>query len=426
MAGAVTALAMWPFLGQPFSQARAAAPVMADYALRDTLITFYEGQVRRAPADQIQMRMLAAAYLQRFREQYDLSDVARAQALARRSIVLQPQGNTAAQMTLASALLTYHDFRQALVHERAAWQGEPWNSATLAQMASLEMELGRYDVAHAYLQRIPPGGPENPAVDSIRARYDELTGYLDRARARIADAIATEDGSVGNPAYDRSWFHLRAAQLAFEAGDDAQARSECTVALQDFPDSAQTLMLEARIDRADGRWHEALDAASKSAALYPLPQTLGYEADAQRALGETVAAAQSDALIDVEQRLFDAQGINDRLLANYYAQRHQHLDLALRAAQSDYRKRGDEIYADDTLGWVLAAMGRWSEARIFTERAVRLRTQDAELQYHAAIVALHTGHAREAKQRLEAALGANPRFDPFEAADARSVLAALP
>jgi tetratricopeptide (TPR) repeat protein len=425
MAGAVTALAMWPFLGQPRSQASAAVPVIADYASRNQLIAFYEGQVRRAPADQIQMRMLAAAYLQRFREQYDLSDVTRAEALARRSIVLQPQGNTPAQMTLAASLLTYHDFRQALVHERAAWLGEPWNATTLAQMASLEMELGRYDVAHAYLARIPTGGVENPAVDSIRARYDELTGHLDRARALIADATLTEDGGVGNPAYDRSWFHLRAAQLAFEAGDDAIARSECAVALRDFPDSAQTLMLVARIDRAQGRWQEALDAASKSAALYPLPQTLGYEADAQRAVGETAAAAQTDALIDVEQRLFDAQGINDRLLANYYAQRHEHLDAALRAARSDYRKRGDEIYADDTLAWVLATMGRWTQARVFAQRAVRLGTQDAELEYHAAIVALHTGHESEAKQRLAAALAENPSFDPFEAAQARTALAAL-
>jgi tetratricopeptide (TPR) repeat protein len=425
MAGAVTALALWPFLGQPRSQASAAAPVIADYASRNELIAFYEGQVRRAPADQIQTRMLAAAYLQRFREQYDLGDVRRAQALAQRSIVLQPQGNTPAQMTLAAALLTYHDFRQALIHERAAWLGEPWNTTTLAQMASLEMELGRYDVARAYLQRIPSGTVENPAVDSVRARYDELTGHLDRARAHIADALHTEDGGVGNPAYDRSWFHLRAAQLAFEAGDDVQARSECAIALQDFPDSAQTLMLVARIDRAEGRWHEALDAATKSAALYPLAQTLGYQADAQRALGETASAAQTDALIDVEQRLFDAQGINDRLLANYYAQRREHLDAALRAAQSDYRKRGDEIYADDTLGWVLATLGRWTEARVFTERAVRLRTQDAELQYHAAIVALHTGHTSEAKQRLTAALAENPSFDPFEAAEARSALATL-
>ena len=91
----------------------------------------------------------------------------------------------------------------------------------------------------------------------------------------------------------------------------------------------------------------------------------------------------------------------------------------------DYRKRGDEIYADDTMAWVLAAMGRWSQARVYAERAVRWSTQDSQVQYHTAIIALHTGHANEARQRLQAALATNPQFDPFDADDGRAQLAKL-
>jgi tetratricopeptide (TPR) repeat protein len=423
-AGAIAALAVWPVFG--WHRAPAAiftpAPVVADYRSRDRLVAFYEKNVDRNPRDQIQMRMLAAAYMQRFRERYDAGDLVRAQRLAQRSIALQPSGNAAAQMTLASARLSYHDFAGALDRERRAWRADRSNPNPLAQIASLQMELGRYGDARTTLAAIAPGVVDNPTIDSIRARYDELNGRLGYARELIDRAIRAVDSSVSIPAYDRSWFHLRAGQLAFEAGDLSRAEAELATAVDDFPDNATALMWQARLFRAQKQWAPALAAAAKSADLYPVPQVLGYKADAQRALGDAEGAKQTDALIDAEQRLFNANGVNDRLLANYYAQRRRNLDAALRAARSDYARRGDEVYADDSMAWVLAAMGRWTQARVYAERAVRLGTEDAQLQYHAAIVALHTGHRDEARMRLERALARSERFDPFESDDARARL----
>ncbi|MBV8118231.1 MAG: tetratricopeptide repeat protein, partial [Candidatus Eremiobacteraeota bacterium] len=324
-----------------------------------------------------------------------------------------------------SAFLSYHQFHAALAHEVDAWRGEPSNANAVAQIASVQMELGNYDAARATLASIPSGPAENPTVDSVKVRYDELSGRLTSARELIDSAIRSIDSDISIPAYDRSWFHLRSAQLAFEAGDTRQAESDLSIALDDFPDNAVALMWEARLFRAQKRWPQALTAATRSADLYPLPQTLGYKADAQRALGDIEGARETDALIDAERRLFNANGVNDRLLANYYAQRERNLDAALRAAQSDYQKRGDEIYADDTLGWVLAKMGRWTQARVYSERAVRLGTQDAEIQYHTAIVALRSGHTGEARSRLQLALSLHPDFDPLESDDARAQLAKI-
>ena len=101
------------------------------------------------------------------------------------------------------------------------------------------------------------------------------------------------------------------------------------------------------------------------------------------------------------------------------------LNDALRAAQSDYRKRGDEIYADDTMAWVLAAKGRWQAARTYAERAVRYGTQDSEVQYHAGLIAMETGHPLEATHRFTSALRVNPHCDPIDAGDARARLKKL-
>jgi predicted Zn-dependent protease len=260
---------------------------------------------------------------------------------------------------------------------------------------------------------------------SIRARYDEVTGNLPGARIVMAEATQQVDRMISISAYARSWYHLRDAQLAFEAGDAQTAASEYDESLRIYPDNAMALLFAAKLYRAHHDWRRALAAATRSADLYPLPQALGYEADAQRALGDDEGANRTDALIAAEQRLFNVQGINDRLLAIYYAEHREHLSAALTAARSDIAKRGNEIYADDTMAWVLAAMGRWKEARVYAVRAARYDTADPELQYHCGVIAWHTGHTGEARRRLSAALAADAQFHPVYADDARRILVTM-
>jgi len=400
------------------------APISTDYRQRDRLIAFYEGQARRDPSDQITRRMLGSEYLQRFRETGDLNDVTRAHAVALRSLSLQPQGNVQALGVIASSDVAFHRFPEALAAERASLEADPFSDDTRAQMASTLMEVGRYEDARRILSS--PTDPDlSPTWKSIRARHDELTGNLTEARIEMAEATQRVDRMISISAYARSWYHLRDAQLAFEAGDGEIADSEFTEALRIYPDNAMALLFAAKFYRAHHDWQRALAAATRSAELYPLPQALGYEADAQRALGDGDGASRTDALIAAEQRLFNVQGINDRLLAMYYAEHREHLNDALAAARSDIGKRGNEIYADDTMAWVLATMGRWKEARVYAVRAARYGTADPELQYHCGVIAWHTGRFGEARQRLSGALAVDPQFHPVYADDARRILVAI-
>lgn len=415
--------AIWPWFAARNAQASSAplAPIQTDYLARNALIAFYERQIRRDAGDQITRRMLGSQYLQRFRETGDLNDVTRALAVANESLSLQPQGNVQALGVIASGDVALHRFEPALAAEESAVEAEPFDDNSRAQVASILMEMGRYTHAARILAR-PQQSDPNPTWMSIRARYDEVTGNLAGARIQMERAAAIVDRIVVIPAYTRSWYHAREGQLAFEAGDTASAVAQFDEALRIFPDNAMALLLEAKLYRAKRDWPRALAAATRSADLYPLPQALGYEADAQRALGDRDAARRTDALIRAEQRLFNAQGVNDRLLAMYYAEHREHLHDALVAARSDLAKRGDEVYANDTMAWVLAALGRWNAARVYALRAMRFETADPELQYHAAIIAWHTGHAAEARRRLRASLAADPQFHPVYAGDARRLL----
>jgi tetratricopeptide (TPR) repeat protein len=425
-AAAIAVGAAWPLYSSHQAQASgiAPAPVSTDYRRRNEIVAFEETGLRRDPTDQITLRMLGSEYLQRFREAGDLNDVTRALAVATRSLRLQPQGNVQALDVIASSDLSLHRFRAALEAQREALESAPFDDNARAQIASILMELGRYGQAQRALAHATDRDP-NPTWMSIQARYDQLSGNLAGARVQMGEATAIVDRTISIPAYTRSWYHMRDAQLAFEAGDASTASAEFDEALRVYPDNAAALLFQAKLYRARHDWARALVAAQRSAQLYPLPQALGYVVDAQLALGDPNGARRTDALIRAEQRLFNAQGVNDRLLAMYYAEHGEHLSDALNEARSDVAKRGDEIYADDTMAWVLAAMHRWNEARVYAERAVRYGTADPELQYHAGVIASHNGRNAEARRRLRAALEVDAQFHPFYADDARRILALL-
>ena len=164
--------------------------------------------------------------------------------------------------------------------------------------------------------------------------------------------------------------------------------------------------------------------ATASANVVPYPETLGYEADAQRALGDGADAARTDDLIRAIERIGNTQHVSDRLLAIYYSEHRIHVDDAYRIAKRELLAR-DDILTEDTLAWAAAMDGRWDEARIHMKSAIRFDTENSLLQYHAGAIALHFGDKDEANARFERALALNPSFHPFYADAARAQLARL-
>jgi Tfp pilus assembly protein PilF len=344
--------------------------------------------------------------------------------MAEQSLAVQPR-NVGAIAEMASVLLTLHRFREALGFADRLVAYDPSSPEFLAQKANLEMELGEYERAGTTLGRIPSGKRRTVQALTSRARLDEVTGHLTRARELLADATAQADAITDAPAQSRAWYHFRAGELAFKAGDNEAAIADEQDALAIMPTFNLALKDLAKFELANGNERQALDAAVRGAQVTPFAETLGYEADAQAALGDGRAAAATRDLIFAIERIGNAYHVNDRLLAVYYADRHLRSDDALAIARREAAARGDEIYAQDTLGWAAVRDNHWTEAQRAMTRATRYETEDPSLQYHAAIVALHFGRTVEAERRLERALALNPHFDPVFAEDARERLAAV-
>ena len=427
---ALLAFALWPaYLQHTANAARAAAlptmaPVVADYKTRDKQIAFWEGMVaKHNTEDMMSPRQAAQQYLQRYRETGDINDVLRAENDAKLSLRAQPRGNTGAELELAAVFLTLHRFHDAITMTYDVVRMDPTNQANLVRQATLDMEIGQYGLAHKRLEAVSLANRDD-SWRVVESRYLELTGHLAQARDLLATAGANVNSGFDTPAQQRAWYFFRAGEMAFEAGDNDAAIADENESLAVFPNYSEANRFKARFECALHRWQACLDDATASANVVPYPETLGYEADAQRALGDTAGAARTDDLIRTVERIGNTQHISDRLLAIYYSEHKLHVADAYRIAKNELLAR-DDIFTEDTVAWAAAMDGRWDEARDHERKALRFDTENSLLQYHAGTIALHFGDRSEAKARLQRALALNPSFHPFYAGDARAQLARL-
>ncbi|MEH2246110.1 tetratricopeptide repeat protein [Nostoc sp.] len=397
--------------------------VFPDYLQRSHIISVYEEKVAQSPNSSIFLRLLADQYLRRFREMADVEDVLRAEQAARRSLALQPYHNQVSSMLLASALLSQHQFRSALDVLNNTQNPSLDNPNIVSLRASILMELGDYEATHQLLQNLAQE-ESNSGHNAVVARYLELTGNLASARQLLNEAMQEMDSFYTISAETRAWFHVRTGDLAFAAGDFALSEQRYQEALDLFPRHIAAFTGLARLYAAQHRWQDALNAANQGIELMPQVETLGYKADAQLALGDQKGATETEDLIGVVAYLSKVKGIYDRALAVYYTEHGIHLTEALQIARSEVAVR-DDVYAEDTLAWAAAANGQWQEAQRAAQRATRFGTEDALLQFHAGMIALHLNNRESAIKRLTQAVSLNPQFHHKYADQARQVLANL-
>ena len=400
------------------------APVVADYATRPKLIAFWERAVNEHhEGDQLSPRMLSSQYMQRYRENGDIGDVVRAEHEARLSLAAQPTGNLPAQTELATVYLTLHRFHDALAVTRNIESWDRGDDSIYPREASLQMEVGNYSRA-AHLLAAVPEKNHNDEWRVVESRYLELTGHLAQARELLALVSAYQNGEFDAPAQQRAWYFFRQGEMAFEAGDNQTALADEREAVTVFPYYSDGYRALARVECSVHDWNDCLRDATKSANEIPYPETLGYEADAQAALGDAAGSARTRDLIGAVERIGNAYHISDRLLAVYYSDHQVKTADAYAIAKREMDAR-DDIFTEDTLAWAAAMDGRWAEARTHERKALAYGTQNSLLYYHAGIIALHFGDRTGARKWLQMAVALNPQFHPVFGPRAKTLLASL-
>jgi tetratricopeptide (TPR) repeat protein len=392
-----------------------AAPVAAAPEASPDRVGELQARLGADPRDAAAWAQLGLAYEQKARETADPAYYTKAGGALRRALHLRPH-DLVATTGLGSLALSQHRFRAALRRGREAHRLARGAAAPYAVVGDALVELGRYRAAFdAFdtLARLKPG-----LTAYARIAYGrELVG--DTAGAIQAMHMAADAATGAEPA---AWTRWQLGKLYWAAGRTERAAGLYRAALAVFPNYVYALDALAQVDAAGGRVDEAIDLEKRAVDQVPLPQFVAALGDLYRAAGRPADAARQYRLIGAIERLLVANGVRTDLETALFRADHgirlrQTLALARRA-----QRQRPSIDGDDVLAWTLERNGRCAEALQYSERALRLGTQDALKFFHRGMIERCLGNRAAARDSFRRALRLNAHFSLLWAPVAREAL----
>ncbi|MFJ3643192.1 tetratricopeptide repeat protein [Streptomyces sp. NPDC090108] len=385
----------------------------------DAGIAATQAHLRAQPKDYGSWATLGLAYVEQARTTADPGRYPQAEKALKRSLALAP-GNDQALAGRAALAAARHDFAHALTYADRALAQNPYSERALCSRIDALVELGRYDEASRAADTADTRKPGVP-VFTRYAYVRELRGDVTTARRVLGQALAGAT-SPGDVAYVAT----QLGQLVWNQGDYASALTFYARALAADETYLPALEGRARAQAATGHRAEAIKGMETVVSRAPLPGPLvelGELYEARGAAGDPARARDQYALVDAWIALARANGVDADLDTALAAAEHGDRAAALRAARAEWGRR-HTVHTADALAWALHVNGQDRQALSYARQATATGYHNAAFLFHRGMIELATGHARDGRASLKAALRLNPGFSPLGAAAARKALEA--
>jgi tetratricopeptide (TPR) repeat protein len=380
-------------VAQPESRPAVRAESPADAQIRKA-----ETVIKRLPTRHDGFNLLAAAYMQKARETGDSSFNVKAEGALARSLEMTSDNIDALNLSAALAV-TRHEFAKAVEIAERGRAARPDSPDVYSSLADAQLELGNYPAAIDAAQQMMDLRPDCGSY--FRAAYLRiLHGETESGAEALIVAIRASDPSQPETV---AWCRVRLGMALLSLGHIAEAEREFDLALENLPNYHVALAAKARARVEAGDLEGAVAYYRKSIERVPLPDTAIALGDVLAKLGRTDEAARSYTLAEVAETAGASRATYSRQLALFWADRGERLGEALDIARRERGVRSD-VYTCDALAWCLFKTGDVAGARQEMEEALRLGTKDAQLFYHAGMIAEAAGDRARAKKYLDLAL----------------------
>jgi tetratricopeptide (TPR) repeat protein len=396
----------------------AADRLLDGFAVGDSRATIdrLEQRVRANPEDAEGLALLGLAYQQRVRETGDPSLYPRSEEALWRSLALVGD-NDLAVTGLAVLAASRHRFGDAARLARRALSINPYSASALGLLGDASVETGRYEAAFRAFDRMAALKPTAAAY----ARVAYARELLGRTRAAI-EAMKLAVSAAAATAEPAAWARVELGNLYYNSGRLRPAERAYREALARFPGYHRAQAALARVAAARDRLDESVALYRRALEVVPLPEYAARLAETLAAGGRAAEAGDAYDLVDVMQRLFEANGARTELeTALVDLDRNVNVADALARAREAYAERRS-IEADDVLAWALFRNGRCAEALRYSNRALRLGTRDALKHFHRGLIERCLGRSAAARKSFRIALEINPYFSPRWAPVAKEAL----
>ncbi len=383
----------------------------------DQRIRFAQAQLARDPEFWTNYNRLASAYAQKARETGDISYFVLAETALERSLTLEATHEEAAPAfaQIATVHLAEHRFREAGEDAAKAIALMPGDLSAAVYAGDAQMEVGRYAEAQRFYDRLaaPADGKPHPGLAFLAASHGAslrwVEGKVAKANEDLTRAVELAK-QLHLPAENVAWTEFMLGEQYFLQGDLGGAEREEAAALAAFAGYHRALAAMGQIRAAQGRMGEAVEYYKRAIALIPLPAYVAALGDVSTAMGERGAAEKQYGLVEYIGKLSAInQQVYNRELAVFYADHDRRLEESLALARKELEVRQD-VYTWDALAWTLVKNHQAREAAEAMEKALRMGTRDAVMEYHAGVIAGALGDRVKEEMHLRRALGINLHF----------------
>ncbi len=399
-------------------QTLAQIPTPTDTSATSRALADALSKVRAKTGDTARWVNLGDALAQMLRDTGDEKYYDHAETAYRYALKLQP---TTVDGLTGMAWVTggRHQFDQSREWANQALALDPENATACGILGDAALELGDYDAAYEHYQKMMDLKPDLSSW-SRGACLLHMTGDTGGAITLMEKAIR-----AGAPfAENTAWCRAKLATMHFSQGALLPAAQALERPLKSGSKNTHVLLAAGRIAAA----REDFPAATQ---YYRTLLEAGPNHDALVALGD-LCAVQGDK--DGAERYYEqvesleaAQnartGHSHMAMAKFYADHDRKPIEALRMAEA--RKLTRNVNEADTLAWVYFKNGDQPRAIDAIKRALSQKTQDAEIHFHAGMIAAKFGDRVSARKHLQQALNLNPRFSILQATVASKTLETL-
>ncbi|MEO7167735.1 MAG: tetratricopeptide repeat protein [Spartobacteria bacterium] len=271
------------------------------------------------------------------------------------------------------------------------------------------LEAGDYDRALEQYQRMVELRPD---LSSMSRRANAL--WLDGNQSHAMRVLEKAIRGAGTDSSKTASCQAQLALLLFADGAILPAQQVLAPALVAVPQNVSVLLAAGRV--AAGR-NDFLSARRYYQSLLKISPNH----EALVALGDLSALRGGQEIAEEYykqvEHLRSAQSDSNRheqmQMAKFYADHDRKLAEAGRLVEP--HKLTQNVLDADVLAWVYFKNGDLPHAREAMRRALRRHTPDAEMHYHAGMIAAASGERGAARRELGEAFSLNPRFSLLQA-----------